>query len=54
MYLLVSVSRVEEGDEDAPIYRPDLIVIGGMKVTGSGMVGPKAISTNNLCPTCTT
>lgn len=30
-------NKAKEGDEDALIYRPDLIVIGGMKVTGSGM-----------------
>ncbi|KAM7541296.1 hypothetical protein Aperf_G00000022213 [Anoplocephala perfoliata] len=30
-------NKVEQGDDDIAVYRPDLIVIGGMKVTGSGM-----------------
>ncbi|VDM18319.1 unnamed protein product [Hydatigera taeniaeformis] len=29
--------RVEEESDAVPIYRPDLVMMGGMKVTGSGM-----------------
>lgn len=30
-------NRLQEADDAVPIYRPDLVMMGGMKVTGSGM-----------------
>nr|CDS27082.1 LIM and SH3 domain protein 1 [Hymenolepis microstoma] len=32
-----SGNRLQEVDDAVPIYRPDLVMMGGMKVTGSGM-----------------